>query len=52
MVVKTKKSSPRPLKLAKMLCLGCGTTVEVPKDSICTHCGMRMVKDEKWRHKK
>jgi len=47
-----KKAPQNRLKLVRVLCECCGETIDVPKDSICSHCGQKMVKDEKWRHKK
>jgi len=51
MVVKAKKVYQKPLKLVKLLCENCGLTVEVPLDSVCAHCGQKMVIDKPWRHK-
>jgi len=51
MATKSKKVVQRAPKLVKMLCEECGETIEVLKDSICQHCGCRMVIDAKWRHK-
>jgi len=47
-----KKSSPRGLKLVKLLCENCGEVIEVPLDSECWHCGVKLVRDVKWRHRK
>jgi len=52
MPTKTKKSSQKPsIRLQKLLCVECGATIEVTKDSECWHCGCKLVKDERWRHK-
>jgi len=53
MVNKPKKSSQkRSLRLQKLLCVECGATIEVPIGAECFHCGAKLVKDAKWRHKK
>mgnify|MGYP003145595555 CR=1 FL=1 len=52
MVAKRKKVAQKAPKLVKMLCEGCGRTIEVLRDSECSHCGQQMVKDAKWRHRK
>jgi len=47
-----KNTPQKPLKLVKMLCEECGEVIEVPQDSVCWHCGQRLVKYAKWRVKK
>jgi len=51
-----RKSPQKPLKpklkLIRMLCLGCGSEVQIPAGSEGWCCGQKLVKWEKWRVRK